>query len=140
MPTPAAPSGSRHSTTAPGNCSSARLLAEHQDAVERSRGAKARATAAGQSLPDDLTALAPEELARLCPARHGAYGRICARTADHTPDLHLGWAPDGAWIAWLTARSVTRQVGAAEAVRRSSELVSAHRDEFGDLELVRVGV
>ncbi|MER6076094.1 GNAT family N-acetyltransferase [Streptomyces sp. NPDC001817] len=79
-----------------------RLLAARRDAVERRRGAKARATAAGQSLPDDLAALAPEELARLCPARHGAYGRICARMADHTPDLHLGRAQDGAWIAWLT--------------------------------------
>ncbi|WP_051842912.1 MULTISPECIES: GNAT family N-acetyltransferase [Streptomyces] len=79
-----------------------RLLAERRDAVERCRGAQARATAAGQNLPDDLAALTPEELARLCPARHGAYGRICARMADHTPDLHLGRAQDGAWIAWLT--------------------------------------
>ncbi|TGB03229.1 GNAT family N-acetyltransferase [Streptomyces sp. MZ04] len=81
----------------------ARLLAERLDAVERHRGAQARATAAGQSLPDALAALTPDELARLCPARHGAYGRICARAADHTPDLHLGRAPDGAWIAWLIA-------------------------------------
>ncbi|MFD9292573.1 GNAT family N-acetyltransferase [Streptomyces sp. NPDC060030] len=79
-----------------------RLLAEHRDAVERRRGAQARETGAGQDLPDDLTVLTPEELARLCPARHGAYGRICARTAAHTPDLHLGRAQDGAWIAWLT--------------------------------------
>ncbi|MFH9821292.1 GNAT family N-acetyltransferase [Streptomyces sp. NPDC017230] len=80
-----------------------RLLAERRDAVERHRGAQVRATAAGQGLPDDLSALAPEELARLCPARHGAYGRICARVAEHTPDLHLGRAQDGAWIAWLTS-------------------------------------
>ncbi|WP_250402867.1 hypothetical protein [Streptomyces cellostaticus] len=79
-----------------------RLLAARRDAVERRRGAQARATAAGQAVPDDLSALTPEELARLCPARHGAYGRICARMADHTPDLHLGRAQDGAWIAWLT--------------------------------------
>ncbi|MGD1220475.1 GNAT family N-acetyltransferase [Streptomyces krungchingensis] len=79
-----------------------RLLAARRDAVERRRGAQARTTAASQSLPDDLAALTPEELARLCPARHGAYGRICARMADHTPDLHLGRAQDGAWIAWLT--------------------------------------
>ncbi|MEU0221658.1 GNAT family N-acetyltransferase [Streptomyces sp. NPDC006265] len=79
-----------------------RLLAEHRDAVERRRGAQARATEAGQNLPDDLAALTPDELARLCPARHGAHGRICARMAAHPPDLHLGRAPDGAWIAWLT--------------------------------------
>ncbi|WP_053760202.1 GNAT family N-acetyltransferase [Streptomyces sp. AS58] len=60
-----------------------RLLAARRDAVERRRGAQARATAAGQNLPDDLAALTPEELVRLCPARHGAYGRICARMADH---------------------------------------------------------
>ncbi|WP_053679715.1 GNAT family N-acetyltransferase [Streptomyces sp. XY66] len=79
-----------------------RLFAARRDAVERRRGAQARATAAGQNLPEDLSALTPGGLARLCPARHGAYGRICARMADHTPDLHLGRAPDGAWIAWLT--------------------------------------
>ncbi|WP_328373787.1 GNAT family N-acetyltransferase (plasmid) [Streptomyces sp. NBC_00445] len=79
-----------------------RLLAARRDAVERRRGAQARATAAGQAVPEDLSALTPEELARLCPARHGAYGRICARMADHTPDVHLGRAQDGAWIAWLT--------------------------------------
>ncbi|WP_159045405.1 GNAT family N-acetyltransferase [Streptomyces sp. H036] len=83
-----------------------RLLAGRQDAGERRRGAEARATAAGQNLPDDLEALTPDELARLCPARHGAYGRICARTAAHVPDLHLGRAPDGAWIAWLTTAEV----------------------------------
>ncbi|MGW3930390.1 GNAT family N-acetyltransferase [Streptomyces microflavus] len=82
-----------------------RLLASRLDEVERRRGAQARATAVGERLPDDLTALAPEELARLCPARHGAYGRVCARVADHSPDLHLGRAPDGAWIAWLTSRA-----------------------------------
>ncbi|MCL3999176.1 GNAT family N-acetyltransferase, partial [Streptomyces lavenduligriseus] len=69
-----------------------RLLAESRDAVERRRGAQARATPAGRALPDDLPTLTSEDLARLCPARHGAYGRICARTADHTPDLHLGRA------------------------------------------------
>jgi RimJ/RimL family protein N-acetyltransferase len=81
-----------------------RLIATRQDEVERRRGAEARATAAGRRLPEDLTLLGPEELARLCPAHHGAYGRICAHTADHTPGLHLGRAPDGAWIAWLTSR------------------------------------
>ncbi|MFD6967377.1 GNAT family N-acetyltransferase [Streptomyces sp. NPDC059949] len=80
----------------------ARLIAARRDAVERRRGAQARETAAGQDLPDDLAALTPEQMVHLCPARHGAYGRICARTADHTPDLHLGRAQDGAWIAWLT--------------------------------------
>ena len=79
----------------------ARLVAERVDAVERRRGAQARATAMGQELPDDLTALSPGELARLCSDRHGAYGRICARAAGHVPALHLGRAPDGAWIAWL---------------------------------------
>ncbi|MEU8545260.1 GNAT family N-acetyltransferase [Streptomyces sp. NPDC048717] len=83
-----------------------RLLAERQDDVERRRGAEARATPTGQNLPNDRTALTPEELARLCPARHGAYGRICARTAAHVPELHLGRAPDGAWIAWLTTAEV----------------------------------
>ncbi|MFE2271440.1 GNAT family N-acetyltransferase [Streptomyces lavendulae] len=77
-----------------------RLLAERRDAVERRRGAQARETPVGQGLPDDLAALTPEKLARLCPTRHGAYGRICARVADHSPDLHLGRAQDGAWIAW----------------------------------------
>lgn len=81
-----------------------RLIAERTDAVERRRGAEARATVVGQSLPDDLSALAPEDLARLCADLHGAYGRICVRPTDHTPDLHLGRAPDGAWIAWLTSR------------------------------------
>jgi RimJ/RimL family protein N-acetyltransferase len=80
----------------------ARLIAERVDAAERRRGAQARATAMGQELPDNLTALSPDDLSRLCPDRHGAYGRICARTAGHLPDLHLGRAPDGAWIAWLT--------------------------------------
>jgi RimJ/RimL family protein N-acetyltransferase len=80
-----------------------RLIAARQDEVERRRGKQARATAAGRMLPDDLAALAPDELARLCPARHGAYGRICAHPADHTPGLHLGRAADGAWIAWLTS-------------------------------------
>ncbi|MEU2357743.1 hypothetical protein ABZ599_33025 [Streptomyces misionensis] len=82
----------------------ARLIAGRVDAAERRRGAQARATATamGQEHPDDLTALSPDTLSRLCPARHGAYGRICARSAGHLPDLHLGRAPDGAWIAWLT--------------------------------------
>ncbi|MEW1760523.1 GNAT family N-acetyltransferase [Streptomyces cyaneofuscatus] len=77
-----------------------RLTASHLDEVERRRGAQARATAAGQHLPEDLAALTVEEAARLCAVRHGAYGRICARAAGHTPALHLGRAPDGAWIAW----------------------------------------
>lgn len=81
----------------------ARLIASRLDEVERRRGAQARATAAGQRLPEDLTALTADELAQLCPAHHGGYGRICARAAGHTPDLHLGRAPDGAWIAWLTS-------------------------------------
>lgn len=93
----------------------ARLLASHLDAVERRRGAQARATAAGQLLPEDLAALTPEELAQLCPARHGAYGRICAWAADHTPDLHLGRAPDGAWIAWLTSFPAEASPGAGTA-------------------------
>ncbi|WP_435060530.1 hypothetical protein, partial [Streptomyces sp. bgisy060] len=76
-----------------------RLLAARRDAVERRRGVQARATAAGQAVPDDLSALTAGELARLCRAPHGAYGRICARPADHSPDVHLGRAQDGAWIA-----------------------------------------
>ncbi|MFJ9580931.1 GNAT family N-acetyltransferase [Streptomyces sp. NPDC101191] len=85
-----------------------RLVASRLDEVERRRGAQARATAAGQRLPEDLAALTPGELARLCPAHHGAYGRICAHAAGHTPALHLGRAPDGAWIAWLAgARGIT---------------------------------
>ncbi|MEU6406162.1 GNAT family N-acetyltransferase [Streptomyces sp. NPDC046985] len=79
----------------------ARLLQARTDEVERRRGAEARATAAGRALPEDLSALTPTEMARLCPARHGAYGRICARKQDHDPDLHLGKAADGAWIAWM---------------------------------------
>ncbi|MGW3957581.1 hypothetical protein ACWEKM_43440 [Streptomyces sp. NPDC004752] len=78
----------------------ARLVASRLDEVERRRGAQARATSAGQRLPEDLTAA---ELAQLCPAHHGFYGRICAQAADHNPDLHLGRAPDGVWIAWLTS-------------------------------------
>ncbi|MEU9744646.1 GNAT family N-acetyltransferase [Streptomyces niveus] len=85
-----------------------RLIAERMDTSERRRGAEARATAVGQSLPDDLSALAPEDLARLCPDLHGTYGRICARPTDHTPDLHLGRAPDGAWIAWLSSRDAVK--------------------------------
>ncbi|MFI6528174.1 GNAT family N-acetyltransferase [Streptomyces uncialis] len=78
-----------------------RLTASHLNEVERRRGAQARATAAGQHLPEDLSVLTAEEAARLCPARHGTYGRICAHAAGHAPTLHLGRAPDGAWIAWL---------------------------------------
>lgn len=81
-----------------------RLVASRLDEVERRRGAQARATDAGRRLPEDLAALTSEELAQLCPARHGAYGRICARMAAHEPDLHVGRAPDGEWIAWLTSR------------------------------------
>ncbi|MEU6350135.1 GNAT family N-acetyltransferase [Streptomyces sp. NPDC047072] len=80
----------------------ARLIFARLDEVERRRGDEARATPEGQQLPDDRSVLAPEELAKLCPVRHGGYGRICARTAGHGPDLHLGRAPDGGWIAWLT--------------------------------------
>ncbi|MCX4827028.1 GNAT family N-acetyltransferase [Streptomyces sp. NBC_01142] len=83
-----------------------RLVASRLDEVERRRGAQARATAAGQRLPEDLTALTADELGQLCPASHGLYGRICAHAAGHTPALHLGRAPDGAWIAWLTGRAV----------------------------------
>ncbi|MEU7031869.1 GNAT family N-acetyltransferase [Streptomyces sp. NPDC046275] len=79
----------------------ARLLQARTDEVERRRGAEARATAAGRALPEDLSALTAEQMARLCPARHGAYGRICAREKDHVPDLHLGRAADGDWIAWM---------------------------------------
>lgn len=79
----------------------ARLLQARTNEAERRRGAEARATAAGRALPEDLSALTPTEMTRLCPARHGAYGRICAREKDHDPDLHLGRAADGAWIAWL---------------------------------------
>ncbi|MFD7899068.1 GNAT family N-acetyltransferase [Streptomyces sp. NPDC059743] len=81
----------------------ARLFQACTDEVERRRGAEARATAAGRALPEALSALTPKQMARLCPVRHGAYGRICARPTDHAPDLHLGRAPDGAWIAWLTS-------------------------------------
>lgn len=79
----------------------ARLLQARTDEVERRRGAEERATAAGRELPGDLSALTPEQMERLCPARHGAYGRICARDQGHAPDLHLGRSADGAWIAWL---------------------------------------
>ncbi|WP_432137187.1 GNAT family N-acetyltransferase [Streptomyces sp. bgisy154] len=79
----------------------ARLLLARQDEVERRHGARARDTPVGRSLPDDLNALSPHDLARLCPARHGAYGRICAHSQGHSPELHLGRAPDGGWIAWL---------------------------------------
>ncbi|WP_246095961.1 hypothetical protein [Streptomyces botrytidirepellens] len=83
-----------------------RLIAARLDEVERRRGAQARATAAGQLLSENLTALTADELAHLCPVHHGAYGRICAHAAGHTPALHLGRAPDGAWIAWLTGHGI----------------------------------
>ncbi|MFF2374964.1 GNAT family N-acetyltransferase [Streptomyces xiamenensis] len=79
----------------------ARLLRAQHDEVERWRGAQARATAVGRTLPEDLSALSPEQMDRLCPARHGAHGRICAREKEHAPDLHLGRAADGDWIAWM---------------------------------------
>ncbi|MFD3662686.1 GNAT family N-acetyltransferase [Streptomyces sp. NPDC058659] len=78
----------------------ARVLDARREDVERRRGAEARATAVGRTLPEDLSALTSEQMARLCPARHGAHGRICAQVKDHVPDLHLGRATDGAWIAW----------------------------------------
>jgi len=77
-----------------------RLLDERREETERRWGAKERATPAGSMLPQDLSALAFEDLARRCPARHGAHGRICAHVKDHVPELHLGRAVDGAWIAW----------------------------------------
>lgn len=79
----------------------ARLLQARTDEVERRRGAEARATAVGRILPEDLSALTPTQMARLCPARHGTYGHICMREKYHAPDLHLGRAADGGWIAWL---------------------------------------
>jgi RimJ/RimL family protein N-acetyltransferase len=80
----------------------ARLYDSRREEVERRRGAQMRATAMGAALPEDLSGLDFEELMRTCPARHGAHGRICARTADHDPEeLHLGRADDGGWIAWL---------------------------------------
>ncbi|WP_331751074.1 GNAT family N-acetyltransferase (plasmid) [Streptomyces globisporus] len=79
----------------------ARLLQARTDEVERRRGAEERATAAGRELPEDRSALTSEQMERLCPAQHGAYGRICAREIGHAPDLHLGRSADGAWIAWL---------------------------------------
>ncbi|MCG7523985.1 GNAT family N-acetyltransferase [Streptomyces sp. OfavH-34-F] len=79
----------------------ARLLQARTDEVERRRGAEERATAAGRALPENLSALTPEQMQELCPARHGAYGRICAREIGHAADLHLGRSADGAWIAWL---------------------------------------
>ncbi|WSJ91769.1 GNAT family N-acetyltransferase (plasmid) [Streptomyces sp. NBC_01304] len=80
-----------------------RLASARQDERERRHGVQARATPEGQRLPEDLAALTSEELGSLCLARHGAHGRICARDAGHTPELHVGRAADGAWIAWLTS-------------------------------------
>lgn len=79
----------------------ARVLDTRREDIERRRGAEARATAVGRTLPEDLSVLTPDQMARLCPARHGAHGRICAHKKDHAPGLHLGRAADGAWIAWL---------------------------------------
>ncbi|MFJ6438716.1 GNAT family N-acetyltransferase [Streptomyces sp. NPDC091416] len=81
----------------------ARLIAARVDAAERRRGAQERATPMGREVPADLTALPLGDLLQRCPDRHGAYGRICARTDGHLPRPHLGRAPDGAWIAWLTS-------------------------------------
>lgn len=85
-----------------------RLVASRLDEVERRRGAQARATAAGQRLPEDLAALTPDELARLCPAHHGAYGRICAHAAGHTPALHLGRTPDARGSPGWPVRAASR--------------------------------
>ncbi|MFB7865410.1 GNAT family N-acetyltransferase [Streptomyces sp. NPDC056069] len=98
----------------------ARVLDARREDVERRRGAEARATAVGRTLPDDLSALTPEQMARLCPARHGAHGRICAHEKDHTPDLHLGRAADGAWIAWLDRAESAPPAGPAVSVGRGT--------------------
>ncbi|WP_250305387.1 GNAT family N-acetyltransferase [Streptomyces sp. A 4/2] len=98
----------------------ARVLDARREDVERRRGAEARATAVGRTLPDDLSVLTPEQMARLCPARHGAHGRICAHEKDHTPDLHLGRAADGAWIAWLDRAEPAPPAGPAVSVGRGT--------------------
>ncbi|WP_327378911.1 GNAT family N-acetyltransferase (plasmid) [Streptomyces sp. NBC_01216] len=98
----------------------ARVLDARREDVERRRGAEARATAVGRTLPDDLSVLTPEQTARLCPARHGAHGRICAHEKDHTPDLHLGRAADGAWIAWLDRAEPAPPAGPAVSVGRGA--------------------
>jgi len=77
----------------------ARLYGGRLEEAERRLGGWARATELGAALPADLSALSPEEMARRCPARHGAHGRICAHDAGHRPDLHLGRA-GGGWVAW----------------------------------------
>lgn len=109
----------------------ARLIAERLDVVERRRGAQARATAMGQELPGDLTVLSPSDLARLCPDRHGAYGRICARTAGHTSELHLGRAPDGAWIAWLTSDGLEEPCAGDRHALSLLDMVTGRRSARG---------
>ncbi|MEY9840646.1 GNAT family N-acetyltransferase [Streptacidiphilus sp. EB103A] len=77
-----------------------RLAASRAAESEHRWGAETRATVRGRELPHNLSALDFEALAHLCRARHGAHGRICAQSAGHLPDLHLGRVRDGSWIAW----------------------------------------
>ncbi|MCV2460961.1 GNAT family N-acetyltransferase [Streptomyces sp. ICN988] len=79
-----------------------RLLAARREAIDAPRHARPQPA---RLFPKTSRRFLPREPARLCPARHGAYGRICACMADHAPDVHPGRAQDGAWIAWLTAAS-----------------------------------
>lgn len=78
----------------------ARLYDARREEAERRIGAQVRATEPCSALPGNLNTLDLDAMIRRCPARHGAHGRICAHDADHRPDLHLGRAPDGGWIAW----------------------------------------
>jgi hypothetical protein len=109
----------------------ARLLAARGGTPSSVAEAQARATrtfvtTSGRSPPRTWPGCAPPTTAR-----------VCARMADHTPDLHLGRVQDGAWIAWLTTTDTL--TAWRERVARS-ELVGTHRDEFGDFELGRLRV
>jgi len=78
----------------------ARLYDVRREEAERRLGEQLRATEEGTALPGDLSDLGLDQLARRCPARHGAHGRICARDVGHRPQLHLGRAGEGGWVAW----------------------------------------
>ncbi|MER5934980.1 GNAT family N-acetyltransferase [Streptomyces sp. NPDC002054] len=70
------------------------------EATERQRAKAVLATEEGSSLPTELSEVNLEALARQCPARHGVYGKICARKAGHRPDLHVGRTADRQWLCW----------------------------------------
>ncbi|MGA5442434.1 hypothetical protein ACPCKW_23350 [Streptomyces griseoincarnatus] len=42
-----------------------------------------------------------QALTGLCPARHGAHGRVCGLATGHAGDLHCGYTAHGRPVAWL---------------------------------------